>query len=199
MKTIEISGTARTELGKKKTAVLRKTDAVPCVVYGNGENISFSTPRVSFKELIYTPNAFLVNLDIDGKKETCVMREVQFHPVNDEIMHVDFYRVAENKPVTIDVPIVLKGSAEGVKLGGKLQHTSRKIKISALPKDLPDAIEVDINNLGLGKSIMVGDLTFEKGNILTPKTAVVCAVKMTRAALGAAAAAAAAANTSKKK
>ncbi|MDR0419433.1 MAG: 50S ribosomal protein L25/general stress protein Ctc [Prevotellaceae bacterium] len=197
MKIIEISGTARTELGKKKTAVLRKTDAIPCVVYGNGENISFSTPKSAFKELIYSPNAFLVNLDIDGRKETCVMREVQFHPVNDEIMHVDFYRVAENKPVAMDVPVALKGSAEGVKLGGKLQHMSRKIKISALPKDLPDIIEVDITNLGLGKSIMVGDLTFEQGNILTPKTTVVCAVKMTRAALGAAAAAAT--STAKKK
>ncbi|MDR1225591.1 MAG: 50S ribosomal protein L25/general stress protein Ctc [Prevotellaceae bacterium] len=191
MKTLEITGTARTATGKEETAKLRKTGVVPCIIYGNGENIMFSAPTAAFKDLIYTPNAYLVKINLDGRKvETGVMREVQYHPVTDEILHVDFYRVSESKPVAMAVPVTLTGSAEGVKLGGKLQQATRKIQVAALPKDLPDAVEVDITLLGLGKSIFVGDLKVENGNILTPKSTVICAVKMTRAAMGAAAAAA---------
>jgi large subunit ribosomal protein L25 len=191
MKTLEITGTARTATGKEETAKLRQTGVIPCVIYGNGENIMFSVPATSFKDLIYTPNAYLVKIDLKGKVETGVMREVQYHPVTDEILHVDFYRVDEAKPVAMEVPIVLIGSADGVKLGGKLQQAARKVQISALPKHLPDIIEVDITTLGLGKSIFVGDITLKNGNILTPKSTVICAVKMTRAAIGAAATASA--------
>ncbi len=198
MKTFDLKGTARQALSKKQAANMRKEEFVPCTIYGNGENVLFTVEKAALKSLLYTPNAYLVNIDIEGKKETGVMRELQFHPVSDEVLHIDFYRVDAAKPIAIDIPITLKGSSEGVKQGGKLQQTIRKIKISALPKDLPDTLEVDITELGLGKSIFVGDVSFPNVNILTPKTTVICAVKMTRAAIGAAASAAAAANTKKK-
>lgn len=194
MKTIDISGSSRVALGKENAAKLRKTGSVPCVIYGNGDNLSFAVDNAVLHPLVYTPNAYLVNIDIDGKKETAVMRELQFHPVSDEILHVDFYRIDHSKPITIDVPVSLHGSPEGVKLGGKLQQLSRKVKISALSQHLPDALNVDISTLGLGKSIFVGDLSFENVAVLTPKSTVVCAVKMTRAAIGAAASAAASAS-----
>ena len=130
----------------------------------------------ALQPIIYTPNSYIVELDLEGKKENCVMREIQFHPVSDEILHVDFYRVDPSKPVAIDVPVKITGSSEGVKQGGKLQQLTRKVKISALAKDLPDFITVDITTLGLGKSIMVGELPAQGFTILTPKTTVVCAV-----------------------
>ncbi|MDR0414247.1 MAG: 50S ribosomal protein L25/general stress protein Ctc [Prevotellaceae bacterium] len=195
MKTIDLKGSSRSALGKDNTAKLRKSGSIPCVIYGNGDNILFAVEESALHPLVYTPSAYLVNIDIDGRKEVAVMRELQFHPVSDAILHVDFYRIDHSKPITIDVPVTLQGSPEGVKLGGKLQQLTRKVKISALSQHLPDTLNVDISALGLGKSIFVGDLSFENVSILTPKSAVICAVKMTRAAIGAAAAAAAA-NTS---
>ncbi|MDR2813629.1 MAG: 50S ribosomal protein L25/general stress protein Ctc [Prevotellaceae bacterium] len=192
MKTIDLKGSSRAALGKEGATKLRKTGNVPCVIYGNGDNILFAVDSAALHPLVYTPSAYLVNIDIDGKKETAVMRELQFHPISDEILHADFYRIDHSKPITIDVPITLQGSPEGVKLGGKLQQLARKVKISALSQHLPDTLNVDISALGLGKSIFVGDLSFENVAILTPKSAVICAVKMTRAAIGAAASAAAA-------
>ncbi|MDR1023011.1 MAG: 50S ribosomal protein L25/general stress protein Ctc [Prevotellaceae bacterium] len=191
MKTIDLKGSSRAALGKDSTAKLRKSGSVPCVIYGNGDNISFAVEETALHPLVYTPSAYLVSIDIDGKKELAVMRELQFHPVSDAILHVDFYRIDHSKPITIDVPVALQGSPEGVKLGGKLQQLTRKVKVSALSQNLPDVLNVDISALGLGKSIFVADLSFENITILTPKSAVVCAVKMTRAAIGAAAAASA--------
>jgi large subunit ribosomal protein L25 len=196
MKTIDIKGSSRVALGKENTVKLRKAGSVPCVIYGNGGNISFAVEKAALHPLVYTPNAYLVNINIDGQTETAVMRELQFHPVSDEILHVDFYRIDHSKPITIDVPVALEGSPEGVKLGGKLQQLTRKVKISALSQHLPDVLNVDISTLGLGNSIFVGDLSFENVSILTSKNTVVCAVKMTRAAIGAAASAAAAAGAS---
>ncbi|GHT12566.1 50S ribosomal protein L25 [Bacteroidia bacterium] len=193
MKSIEISGVSRAALGKKNSLALRAKGLVPCNLYGNGENVNLAVEVKNLQNLLYTPNAYLVQLNIEGKPETAVLREVQFHPVSDAVLHIDFFRVDNSKPIAIDVPVELKGNAEGVKLGGKLQQLSRKITISALPQDLPDSVVVDVTNLGLGKSIFVGDITLDKVNVLTPKNAVVCAVKMTRAALGAAATAAPAA------
>jgi len=190
MKTIELKGSARTALSKKQAADLRKRELVPCTIYGNGDNVLFNVEKALLKSLVYTPNAYLVNIDIDGKKELGVMRELQLHPVTDSILHVDFYRVDTSKPIAIDIPVALKGSAEGVKQGGKLQQSVRKVKVSALSKDLPDTLEVDITSLGLGKTIFVGDVSFSNVNILTPNSTAICAVKMTRAAMGAAASAA---------
>ena len=190
MKTLEIKGTPRTEFGKKSTGAVRRAGNVPCVIYGSGETIHFSVPASEFKQLIYTPHSYLVNFDIDGKKELAVMREVQYHPVTGDVLHVDFYRVDEAKPVAIDLPVVLTGNSEGVKLGGKLTLSKRKLRVSALVKDLPATVEVDVTSLGLGKSIFVGDLHIPGLAILTPASTAICAVRMTRAARGAQAAAA---------
>ncbi|MFI3314473.1 MAG: 50S ribosomal protein L25/general stress protein Ctc [Rikenellaceae bacterium] len=192
MKTIEFKAQERASNGKKGAKAVRKSGSVPCVVYGNGETIHCSIEDASVRELIYTPSSYIVNLDFGGKTESVVMREVQYHPVKDNVLHIDFYRIDEKKPIAIDVPIKLNGVAEGVKSGGKLMLSKRKVTISALISDLPDQLDIDITNLELGKSIFVSDLSFENIEILTPATTAICAVRMTRAARGAAAAAAAA-------
>lgn len=193
MKTLEIKAAARNDFGKKSTKAVRREGAIPCVIYGNGETVHFSAPASEIRPLIYTPHSYLVDVDIDGKKETVVMREVQFHPVEEQVLHIDFYRVDPNKPVAVDIPVVLSGNSEGVKLGGKLSLSKRKLRVSALAKDLPDTVNIDVTDLGLGKSIFVGDLDIPGLTILTPASTAICAVRMTRAARGAAAAAAAAA------
>ncbi|WP_297624420.1 50S ribosomal protein L25/general stress protein Ctc [uncultured Rikenella sp.] len=192
MKTIEIKGASRTEFGKKGTNAVRRAGNVPCVIYGGGDTVHFAVPATEFKQLIYTPHSYIIEFDIDGKKEKAVMREVQFHPVSGDVLHVDFFRVDEKKPVAVDLPVVLTGNSEGVKQGGKLALSKRKLRVSALVKDLPDTVEVDVTELGLGKSIFVGDLNIPGLEILTPATTAICAVRMTRAARGAQAAAAAA-------
>jgi large subunit ribosomal protein L25 len=190
MKTIEITGVKRSAFGKKNAKQMRSTGFVPCNLYGNGSNLNFAVEARALHGLLYTPNAYLVNLNVDGQQETCVLREVQYHPVSDEPLHVDFFRVDNEKPIAIAVPVELAGTAEGVKLGGKLQHITRRLNISALPSQLPDSVVIDISALALGKSIFVRDVNVDGISILTPKNAVVCAVKMTRAAMGAAQAAA---------
>ncbi len=192
METIKIAGVNRNAFGKKETKAIRKTGQVPCVIYGNGTTVHFSVDARSLKPLIYTPQSYLVEFDIEGKTEMGVMREVQYHPVTDQILHVDFYHIVPGKPIAIDVPVKLTGNSEGVKQGGKLILSKRKIRISATMENLPDAIEVDVTSLGLGKSVFVGDLKFDNIAILTPASTAICAVKMTRAARGAAAAAEAA-------
>lgn len=188
MKHLEIKGKARSEFGKKVSADIRRAGEVPCVVYGGGETVHFSVVKSDLKQLLYTPASYIVNFDVAGKKEVAVMREVQFHPVNDEPIHIDFYRVQKGKPLAIDLPVVLTGNAEGVKMGGKLQLAKRKLRVSALEQNLPDAIEVDVTSLELGKSVFVSDINIKNISILTPGTTAVCAVRMTRAARGAAAA-----------
>ena len=189
METIKISGVKRNAFGKKESKLIRKEGLVPCTIYGRGETIHSSVDARSLKPLIYTPQSYLVEFDIDGQKEVGVMREVQYHPVNDTILHIDFYHVIPGKPIAIDVPVRLSGSSEGVKQGGKLILSKRKLRISATMENLPDELVVDVTTLGLGKSIFVGDLKYDNITLLTPATTAVCAVKMTRAARGAAAAA----------
>jgi len=186
MKTIQLNGESRTYLGKKDSKALRKQDLVPCVLYGSKhENLNFVLVAKELKGLIYTPFSHIVEINIDGKLHKCVLKDIQFHPVSDKILHIDFLNVDENKPVAIDIPVKITGHSEGVKQGGKLQIVSRKIRVSALLNDLPDEVPIDITNLQVGKSICVGDLSFEKLNILTPKTSIICSVKVTRAAMGA--------------
>ncbi|TCN72957.1 50S ribosomal protein L25/general stress protein Ctc [Acetobacteroides hydrogenigenes] len=199
MQNIELKGALRSDLGKKGAKDIRRSELTPCNLYGNGGNVNFTVVEKDLKDILYTPNAYIIDLNIDGKSEKAVIREVQFHPVTDEVLHIDFYRVTEDKPVVIEVPVKLNGSSDGVKQGGKLQLSSRKLKVSALIKDLPDTLDIDITTLGLGKTIMVGELEFPNVTILNPKSTVVCAVKMTRAARGAAAAAALAAQQAGKK
>ena len=138
--------------------------------------------------MIYTPSSYIVEIDFDGKKELAVLREVQYHPVREQILHIDFYRIAAGKPVAIAIPVRLSGNAEGVKVGGKLVLSARKLIVSALVENLPDEIVVDVTPLGVGKTIFVGDLKFDNLKFVTPATTAVCAVRVTRASRGNAAA-----------
>ena len=196
MKTIEIKGSVRTDIGKKATRELRKNNGVPCVLYGvkkdeNGLPVAthFTVTVEGLRKLVYTPNIYLVNLDIDGTVVTAIMKDIQFHPVSDAIMHVDFLHVEENKPVAMEVPVQLEGLAEGVRAGGKLALQIRKLKVKALYSAIPERLVIDVTPLGLGKTIKVGELSYEGLELLNAKDAVVCAVKLTRAARGAQAAA----------
>ncbi|MDR1699321.1 MAG: 50S ribosomal protein L25/general stress protein Ctc [Prevotellaceae bacterium] len=192
MKTLALKGTAREVVGKKSTKAVRNADAVPCVLYGGGENIHFELTNSELRKLIYTPEIYLVELNIGGKMIKAVMKDAQFHPVKDHVLHVDFYQVNETKPIVMAVPVKLEGLAEGVKAGGKLSLEMRRLKVKGLYNNIPESLKIDITNLGLGKTIQVGALAFENLEIVNPKEAVVCAVKLTIAARGAAAQAAAA-------
>jgi large subunit ribosomal protein L25 len=188
MKTIKLNGQSRTNLGKKDCKQLRKNELVPCVLYGNkAENKNFVVSERDLKDIVYTPFSYIIEVNIDGKVYPCILKDMQFHAVSDKILHIDFANVDTSKPVAIEIPIKITGHSEGVKQGGKLQVLTRKLKVSALLKDLPDELPVDITNLQLGKTINVGELSFEKLTVLTLKTTIVCSVKVTRAAIGAAA------------
>lgn len=189
MKTISIETSARTEYGKKAAKAIRREGLIPCVLCGGGETVSFAVSPLAVKPLIYTPNSYIVEFTINGRKELAVLRDAQFHPVREEILHLDFYRVQEGKPVSIAIPVRLSGNAEGVKVGGKLVLSARKLIVSAPVDRLPDEIVVDVTNLGVGKTIFVGDLKFEGLRFVTPATTAVCAVRVTRASRGAEAAA----------
>jgi len=188
MKTIAVKATKRADFGKKAAKAVRREGLIPCVLCGNGETVSFSVDPRDIKPLIYTPNSYIVEFDFDGKTEKAVLREAQFHPVREEILHLDFYRIADGKPVSIAIPVRLTGNAEGVKVGGKLALSARKLTVSALVENLPDEIVVDVTPLGVGKTIFVGDLKMENIKFVTPATTAVCAVRVTRASRGAAAA-----------
>ena len=195
MKSIEIKGSLRTETGKKATHELRKANSVPCVLYGmqkdeNGKPVAthFSVTNEGLRKLVYTPHIYVVDLNIDGKVVNAIMKDIQFHPVTDAILHVDFLQINEEKPIEMEVPIQLEGLAEGVKAGGKLALQVRKLKVKALYNVIPERLIINVTNLGLGKTIKVGELNFEGLQILNAKETVVCAVKLTRAARGAQAA-----------
>ncbi|MEJ8763317.1 50S ribosomal protein L25/general stress protein Ctc [Phocaeicola sp. HCN-40430] len=196
MKSIEIKGSLRTETGKKATHSLRKENGVPCALYGiqkdeNGKPVAthFTVTVEGLRKLVYTPHIYVVDLNIDGKVVNAIMKDIQFHPVTDAILHVDFLQIDEANPIVMEVPVKLEGLAEGVKAGGKLALQMRKLKVKALYNDIPERLTVDVTNLGLGKTIKVGELNYEGLQILNAKEAVVCAVKLTRAARGAQAAA----------
>ena len=161
MKTISVKAVKRADFGKKAAKAVRREGMIPCVLCGNGETVASSVDPREIKPLIYTPNSYIVEFDFDGSKEQAVLREAQFHPVREEILHLDFYRVAAGKPVSIAIPVRLTGNAEGVKVGGKLTLSARKLTVSALVENLPDEIVVDVTPLGVGKTIFVGDLQFE--------------------------------------
>ena len=196
MKSIEIKGSLRTETGKKAAHSLRQNNGVPCVLYGmqkdeNGNQVAthFTVTVDGLRKLVYTPHIYVVDLNIDGKIVNAIMKDIQFHPVTDKILHVDFYQIDESKPIVMEVPVKLEGLAEGVKAGGKLALQTRKLKVKALYNLIPERLVVNVTNLGLGKTIKVGELNYEGLTLLNAKEAVVCAVKLTRAARGAQAAA----------
>ena len=187
MKTIAIAAAPRADYGKKATKAVRRQGLIPCVIYGGGETVSFAIDEKAVKPLIYTPNSYIVELDIDGQKELAVLRDVQYHPIREQILHIDFYRVQEGKPVSIAVPVRLTGNAEGVKIGGKLALSARKLVVKAMVENLPDELVVDVTPLKVGQTIFVGDLQFEGLQFVSPATQAVCAVRVTRASRGAAA------------
>lgn len=194
MKSINVNGTARTETGKKAARNIRETGAVPCNLYGEakGENglplaKSFTVTQDELRKLVYTPDIYSVNLNIDGQECKAIMKELQFHPVTDQLLHVDFYEITETKPIIMEVPIKLNGLAEGVKAGGKLAASVRKLKVRAVYSAIPEKLNIDVTHLGLGKTIKVSELSFEGLELVTSPSVVVCQVKMTRSALSAAA------------
>jgi len=182
MKSIDIKGSLREAVGKTDAREIRKQEAVPCVLYGKGENVHFKLNEKSFKELVFSPNAYLINLDIEGKKYNVVMRDLQFHPVSDKIIHADFYQINEKEAVWMEIPVVLEGVSAGVLKGGKIEQKMRKLKVKALPAKLPELIKVDITELEIGKAIKVSDLEYKGLQLLDPENNVVVRVKSARGA-----------------
>ena len=199
MKEISVSGQKRSETGKKASKLMRKEGLVPCNLYGEkkGENglpeaLSFAVPMADLRKVIYTPHIYVVNLNIDGAEHKAIIKELQFHPTTDALLHIDFYEVNEEKDITIGIPVKLTGHAQGVRDGGRLSQAVRQLKVTAPYKQIPETLEIDVTNLALGKAIKVADLNFEGLTIATPAQVVVCSVKATRASRSAAAAEAAA-------
>ena len=189
MKEFALNGKARTEVGKKATKKLRKEGYVPCNLYGEkkGENgqpeaLAFAILATDLRKVVFTPHIYVINLNIDGKHHTAVLKELQFHPVTDAVLHVDFFEIHEEKPITIGIPVRLTGLAQGVRDGGRMNLSIRKINVTAPFQKIPEHLDVDVTDLRIGKSIKVGDLSFEGLEIATPKEVIVCSIKMTRAA-----------------
>lgn len=190
MKNLQLNGTLRPEFGKKATKIIRKEGNVPCVLYGGEEVIHFQLLDNDLRGLIYTPEIFTIELNIEGKKYMSILKDSQFHPVKDTVLHLDFLQIFESKPILMEVPVRLSGLAQGVKDGGKLSQELRKLKVKGLYTNIPEFLSIDVTNLGLGKTMQVGSLSFDNIEIITAKQAIVCAVKLTRVARGLAAAAA---------
>ena len=190
MKHIELKGLIREAGNKAVVKAIRKEGLVPCNLYGLGmENVLFTVSAKDLKSVTHTPNSYIIDLELsDGKKYQAVLHEIQWHPVTDEALHVDFLAVSSEKPVVIDVPVKITGHSEGVKLGGKLLVSSRKLRISAMLDKLPDDIEVDITSLKIGKQIVAGDLHYDNVTIVSPKATIICSVRATRDTTQAAAA-----------
>jgi len=197
MKEITLNGAMRAETGKKSSKTLRKQGLIPCNIYGEakGENglpvaEQFSIAFNEIRKAVYTPDVLVCNINIDGTVRKAVIKELQFHPVTDALMHADFYEVNETKPITIGIPVNLVGLAQGVRDGGRMSLSIRKIAVTAPYKQIPEKLDIDVTALKIGKSIKVGSLHFDGLELATGKEVIVCSVKMTRAAAAAAAAAA---------
>ena len=198
MKEINLSGKKREATGKKSSKLQRKEGLIPCNLYGEKRDdkgapvaLAFASPMSELRKVIYSPHVYVVNINIDGENHVAVIKELQFHPTTDALIHADFYEVSEQKPITVGIPVKLNGLAQGVRDGGKINLSIRKINVTAPYKNIPEVLNIDVTNLGLGKSIKVGDLSFEGLEIATPSQVVVCSVKSTRASRSAAAAEAA--------
>jgi large subunit ribosomal protein L25 len=187
MKTVSISGSPRENVGKKDAQELRRNGKVPCVLYGGKGQIHFSAEAKAFKDLIYTPEVKIAKINVNGTEYEAALQEAQYHPVNDKLLHVDFMLLSNDKETKIDIPVKLIGTAEGVRAGGKLIRKQRLLKVRALPGDLPDAIEVNVENLTVGGIIRVRDISVDKLVILNSPTAVIATVKGKRGMTDAAA------------
>ena len=187
MKEINVTGQKRNDTGKKASKLLRKEGLIPCNIYGEkqGENgapvaMSFTCPMNELRKVIYTPHIYVVNLNIDGENHKAILKELQFHPVTDALLHVDFYEINENKPITIGIPVKLTGLAQGIRDGGRMNLSIRKINVTAKYQDIPETLDIDVTELRIGKSIKVGDLSFDGLEMATGKEVLVCSIKATR-------------------
>lgn len=194
MKEITLNGKVRAEIGKKASREMRKEGMVPCNIYGEkkGENglpeaIAFAAPMAELRKIVYTPHVYVVKINIDGTEHTAIMKELQFHPTSDALLHVDFYEINTEKPIVVGIPVKLNGLAQGVRDGGRINLSIRKINVKAAYPQIPEVLDIDVTNLGLGKSIKVGALSFEGLELVTSPEVVVCSVKATRASRSAAA------------
>ena len=185
MKSITINGSKRESLGKSSTKALRNAGKVPCVVYGGEKPVHFSADEISFSKLVYTPNAHTVIISLDGKEDiNAVIQDIQFHPVTEKILHIDFFQLFENKEINMTIPVKFSGNAPGVRLeGGLLFKNKRKLYVKALPKNLPDFISIDLSNLKLNDKVTIQDLLNDNYSFLHPENMVVCQVKMSRASM----------------
>ena len=184
MKSITIKGSQRESVGKKATKALRNAGQVPCVLYGGDKPVHFAAEEIAFTNLVYTPNAHTVVIELDnGETYNGVLQDIQFHPVSDQILHIDFYQLFDDKPITMNIPVHIIGNSKGVMNGGVLRKNNRKLRVKALPKDLPDYLEADITPLGIGDKLYVTDLADEKFKLMHTDNTVVCQIKRARKAI----------------
>ncbi|SFW30055.1 large subunit ribosomal protein L25 [Sinomicrobium oceani] len=187
MKSITIKGSQRESVGKASTKALRNAEKVPCVLYGGDKPLHFSADDLAFSKLVYTPDVHTVVIDLDnGQKFNAILQDIQFHPVTDKILHIDFYQMYDDREVTLEIPVKIEGNAPGVMKGGVLRLTKRKLKVKALPKHLPDYIPANISEMEIGNKLYVTSLTNDDYKILNPDNTVVCQVRISRAAMKAA-------------
>ena len=187
MKSITIKGSERESVGKVATKALRNAGAVPCVLYGGDQAVHFSAEEKAFKNLVYTPNAHTVVIDLgNGKSYNAILQDIQVHPVTDKILHIDFFQLFDNKEITMEVPVKIVGTSKGVLSGGVLRLNTRKLKVKALPSNLPDFVEADITPLEMGNKLYVTKLVSDKYKLMHPDNTVVCQVRISRAAMKAA-------------
>ncbi|CAM1350501.1 MULTISPECIES: 50S ribosomal protein L25/general stress protein Ctc [Tenacibaculum] len=180
MKSITINGSQRESVGKVATKALRNAGKVPCVLYGGDKPVHFSAEELSFKSLVFTPNVYTATIELGGTSYNAVLQDIQFHPVTDKIIHVDFYQLFDDKAVTMEIPVRLVGTSKGVMVGGALRHNLRKLRVKAIPANLPDFIEADITELEIGNKLYVTELKNEKYTFLHPENTVVAQVRMSR-------------------
>lgn len=183
MKSVALSGNKRAERGTSKANSLRKEEKVPAVLYGGKENTHFTINEVEFEKIINTPNVYFIDLDIEGAKVKAIIKAIQFHPVTDRVLHVDFLEVFEDKKITVKIPVVLTGRSKGIANGGVLRTAKKRLEVSGLPSAIPENIEIDITELKIGQSVKVGELNFEGLDFLGADNAVVVAIKTSRTAI----------------
>ena len=186
MKSITIKGSQRESVGKAASKALRNAGQVPCVLYGGDNVLHFSAPELAFKHIVYTPNVYTAAIELNGKTYSAILQDIQFDPVTDKIIHIDFYQLHKDKEITIEVPIQIEGTSPGIMAGGTLRIVNRKLKVKALPDNLPDFVPVDISGLEMGNKLYVTKLAQDKYKIMHPDNTVVCQVRVSRAAMKAA-------------
>ena len=199
MKSITIKGSEWEIVGKKATKAVRDAGMVPCVIYGGSQPIHFSAEEKAFKNLVYTPNAHTVIVDLDGKITNVILQDIQVHPVSDKILHIDFFQLSDSKEITMEVPVKVTGTSPGVLLGGDLRLNLRRVKVKALPKNLPDFVEANISELQMGNKLYVTKMEAKNFKLMHPDNTVIAQVKISRAAMKAAQEAAKAEKTAKGK